>query len=156
MKDKEEEAKKQTKSEKVYAVIPKTLKEKVVRYKAKTNMSESEIVNVALNEFFRVKMLKEDVDDITEIMAKAIEKQLGKRFERTIALQAKNAKASYSSLFLQAYFLSKICESEDSKEFLKEKIELANKLAYGVVKNKFLDEDIRQMIPDDLNFDNIM
>ena len=156
MKDKEEEAKKQTKSEKVYAVIPKTLKEKVVRYKAKTNMSESEIVNVALNEFFKVKMLKEDVDDITEIMAKAIEKQLGKRFERTIALKAKNAKASYSSLFLQAYFLSKICESEDSKEFLKEKIELANKLAYGVVKNKFLDEDIRQMIPDDLNFDNIM
>ena len=156
MKDKEEEAKKQTKSKKVYAVIPKTLKEKVVRYKAKTNMSESEIVNVALNEFFKVKMLKEDVDDITEIMAKAIEKQLGKRFERTIALQAKNAKASYSSLFLQAYFLSKICESENSKEFLKEKIELANKLAYGVVKNKFLDEDIRQMIPDDLNFDNIM
>lgn len=156
MKDKEEKAKKQTKSEKVYAVIPKTLKEKVVRYKAKTNMSESEIVNVALNEFFKVKMLKEDVDDITEIMAKAIEKQLGKRFERTIALQAKNAKASYSSLFLQAYFLSKICESENSKEFLKEKIELANKLAYGVVKNKFLDEDIRQMIPDDLNFDNIM
>ena len=53
MKDKEEEAKKQTKSEKVYAVIPKTLKEKVVRYKAKNNMSESEIVNIALNEFFK-------------------------------------------------------------------------------------------------------
>ena len=155
MKNKEE-TKKQTKSEKIFAVIPKTLKEKVLRYKAKTNMSESEIVNVALNEFFKVKMLKEDVDDITEIMSKAIEKQLGKRFERTIALQAKNAKASYSSLFLQAYFLSKICESEDSKEFMKEKIELANKLAYSVVKNKFLDEDIRQMIPDDLNFDNIM
>ena len=84
MKDKEEEAKKQTKSEKVYAVIPKTLKEKVVRYKTKTNMSESEIVNVALNEFFKVKMLKEDVDDITEIMAKAIEKQLGKRFEKLL------------------------------------------------------------------------
>ena len=151
-----EEMKKQTKSEKIFAVIPKNLKEKVLRYKSKTNMSESEIVNVALNEFFKVKMLKEDVDDITEIMAKAIEKQLGKRFERTIALQAKNAKASYSSLFLQAYFLSKICESEDSKEFLKEKIDLANKLAYSVVKNKFLDEDIRQMIPDDLNFDNIM
>ena len=151
-----EEMKKQTKSEKIFAVIPKNLKEKVLRYKSKTNMSESEIVNVALNEFFKVKMLKEDVDDITEIMAKAIEKQLGKRFERTIALQAKNAKASYSSLFLQAYFLSKICESEDSKEFMKEKIELANKLAYSVVKNKFLDEDIRQMIPDDLNFDNIM
>ena len=57
---------------------------------------------------------------------------------------------------LQAYFLSKICQSEDSKEFLKEKIDLANKLAYGVVKNKFLDEDIRQMIPEDLDFDNIM
>lgn len=147
---------KRKKSEKIFGVIPKSLKEKVLRYKAKTNMSESEIVNVALNEFFKVKMLKEDVDEITEIMAKAIEKQLGKRFERNLMLIAKTAKSSYASLFLQAYFLSKVCESEDSKEFLKEKIDLANKLAYGVVKNRFLDEDIRQMIPDDLNFDNYM
>ena len=44
-----------TKSEKIFAVIPKDLKERVIRYKAKTNMSESEIVNVALNEFFKVK-----------------------------------------------------------------------------------------------------
>lgn len=151
-----QEIKKQTKSEKIFGVIPKSLKEKVIRYKAKTNMSESEIVNVALNEFFKVKMLKEDVNDITEIMGKAIDNKLGKKFERMIMLLAKAGKSSYASLFLQAYFLSKICQSEDSKEFLKEKIDLANKLAYGVVKNKFLDEDIRQMIPDDLDFDNIM
>lgn len=119
-------------------------------------MSESEIINVALNEFFKVKMLKEDVDTITETMAKAIEKQLGKRFERMLMLLAKSSKSSYASLFLQAYFLSKICESDDSKEFLKEKIDLANKLAYGAVKNKFLDVDITQMIPDDLDFDNII
>lgn len=155
MKNKEEFIRRK-KSEKIFGVIPKSLKEKVLRYKAKSNMSESEIVNVALNEFFKVKMLKEDVDEITEIMAKAIEKQLGKRFERNLMLIAKTAKSSYASLFLQAYFLSKVCESEDSKEFLKEKIDLANKLAYGVVKNRFLDEDIRQMIPDDLNFDNYM
>lgn len=151
-----QEIKKQIKSEKIFAVIPKSLKEKVIRYKAKTNMSESEIVNVALNEFFKVKMLKEDVDDIAEVMGKAIENKLGKRFERMLKLLAKSGKSSYASLFLQVYFLSKICQSEDSKEFLKEKIDLANKLAYGVVKNKFLDEDIRQMIPDDLDFDNIM
>ncbi len=150
------EIKKQSKSEKIFAVIPKNLKEKVIRYKAKTNMSESEIVNVALNEFFKVKMLKEDVDDITEIMGKAIDNKLGKKFERMLMLLAKAGKSSYASLFLQAYFLSKICQSEESKEFLKEKIDLANKLAYGVVKNKFLDEDIRQMIPDDLDFDNII
>ena len=47
-----------TKSEKIFAVIPKDLKERVIRYKAKTNMSESEIVNVALNEFFKVKILR--------------------------------------------------------------------------------------------------
>ncbi len=57
--------------------------------------------------------------------------------------------------FYKRIFLSKVCETEESKEFLKEKIELANKLAYGVIKNKFLDEDIRQMIPDDLDFDNM-
>ena len=56
-----QEIKKQTKSEKIFGVIPKSLKEKVIRYKAKTNMSESEIVNVALNEFFKVKMLKEEI-----------------------------------------------------------------------------------------------
>ncbi len=151
-----QEIKKQNKSEKIFAVIPKSLKEKVLRYKAKNNISESEIVNIALNEFFKVKMLKEDADDITEIMAKAIEKQLGKRFERMLMLLAKTGKSSYASLFLQAYVLSKICESEDSKEFLKEKIDLANKLAYGVIKNRFLDEDIRQMIPEDLNFDNLI
>lgn len=151
-----QEINKKIKSEKIFAVIPKHLKEKVVRYKAKTNMSESEIVNVALNEFFKVKMLKEDVDDITEMLSNAIEKQLGKRFERMLMLLAKTGKSSYASLFLQAYFLSKICESEDSKEFLKEKIDLANKLAYGVIKNRFLDEDIRQMIPEDLDFDNII
>ena len=61
---------KQVKSEKIYAVVPKSLKEKVVRYKAKGNLSESEIVNMALNEFFKVKMLKEDVDTITETIKK--------------------------------------------------------------------------------------
>ena len=71
-------------------------------------------------------------------------------------LLAKSSKSSYASLFLQAYLLAKICESDDSKEFLKEKIDLANKLAYGAVKNKFLDEDITKMIPEDLDFDNII
>lgn len=150
-----QEISRKIKSEKIFAVIPKELKERVVRYKAKTNMSESEIVNVALNEFFKVKILKDDMDDIAELMGKAIDIKLGKKFERMITLIAKAGKSSYASLFLQAYFLSKICESEESKEFLKEKIELANKLAYGVIKNKFLDEDIRQMIPDDLDFDNM-
>ena len=153
--DKEPNRIKQIKSERIYAVVPKSLKEKVVRYKAKGNMSESEIVNIALNEFFKVKMLKEDVDTITETMAKAIEKQLGKRFERMLMLLAKSSKSSYASLFLQAYLLAKICESDESKEFLKEKIDLANKLAYGAVKNKFLDDDILKMIPNDLDFDNM-
>ena len=153
--DKEPNRIKQIKSEKIYAVVPKSLKEKVIRYKAKGNMSESEIVNIALNEFFKVKMLKEDVDTITETMAKAIEKQLGKRFERMLMLLAKSSKSSYASLFLQAYLLAKICESDESKEFLKEKIDLANKLAYGAVKIKFLDDDILKMIPNDLDFDNM-
>ena len=61
-----------TKSEKIFAVIPKDLKERVIRYKAKTNMSESEIVNVALNEFFKVKILKDDMDDIAELMGNPI------------------------------------------------------------------------------------
>ena len=106
-------------------------------------------------DFFKVKILKDDMDDIAELMGKAIDSKLGKKFERMIMLIAKAGKSSYASLFLQAYFLSKVCETEESKEFLKEKIELANKLAYGVIKNKFLDEDIRQMIPDDLDFDNM-
>ena len=59
-----------TKSEKIFAVIPKDLKERVIRYKAKTNMSESEIVNVALNEFFKVKILRklsENVKNVSKI-----------------------------------------------------------------------------------------
>jgi len=148
--------KEKVKSEKIYAVIPKSLKEIVVKYKTKNNMSESEIVNEALNDYFKVKMLKDDADYIANVIKMAIETQLGKRYDRIIALLAKSAKSSYSSLFLQAYFLSKICESEDSKEFLREKIDLANKLAYLVVKNKFLDTDISQMIPEDFDFDKLI
>lgn len=148
--------KEKVKSEKIYAVIPKSLKEIVVRYKTKNDMSESEIVNEALNDYFKVKMLKDDADYIANVIKMAIETQLGKRYDRIIALLAKSAKSSYSSLFLQVYFLSKICESEDSKEFLREKIELANKLAYSAVKNKFLDTDISQMIPEDFDFDKLI
>lgn len=144
------------KSEKIFAVIPKSLKEKVLRYKAKTNMSESEIVNTALNEFFKVKMLKDDSEYIANVIKMAIETQLGKRFERIIALLAKSGKASYSSLFLMAYFLAKVCDNDNNKDFLKEKIDLANKLAYSVVKNKFLDTDISQMIPEDFDFDKLI
>lgn len=147
---------KNKKSEKIFAVIPKTLKEKVLRYKSKTNMSESEIVNTALNEFFKVKMLKDDSEYIANVIKLAIESQLGKRYDRIIALLAKSGKASYSSLFLMAYFLSKVCNNENNKEFLREKIDLANKLAYGVVKNKFLDTDISQMIPEDFDFDKLL
>ena len=144
------------KSEKIFAVIPKSLKEKVLRYKAKTNMSESEIVNTALNEFFKVKMLKDDSEYIANVIKMAIETQLGKRFERIIALLAKSGKASYSSLFLMAYFLAKVCDNDNNKDFLKEKIDLANKLAYSVVKNKYLDTDISQMIPEDFDFDKLI
>lgn len=97
--DKESRKIKQVKSEKIYAVIPKSLKEKVVRYKAKGNTSESEIVNMALNEFFKVKMLKEDVDTITETIAKAIEKQLGKRFERMLMLLLQNQASHHMRLY---------------------------------------------------------
>lgn len=156
MNDTNEVKKKTTKSEKIFAVIPKSLKEKVLRYKAKTNMSESEIVNTALNEFFKVKMLKDDSEYIANVIKMSIENQLGKRFDRIIALLAKSGKASYTSLFLMAYFLAKVCNNENSKEFLKEKIDLANKLAYGVVKNKYLDTDISQMIPEDFDFDKLI
>lgn len=156
MNDTQAKTKKITKSEKIFAVIPKSLKEKVLRYKIKTNMSESEIVNTALNEFFKVKMLKDDSEYIANIIKMAIENQLGKRFDRIIALLAKSGKASYSSLFLMAYFLAKVCDNENNKEFLKDKIDLANKLAYGVVKNKFLDTDISQMIPEDFDFDKLI
>ena len=83
-------------------------------------MSESEIVNVALNEFFKVKILKDDMDDIAELMGKAIDSKLGKKFERMIMLIAKAGKSSYASLFLQAYFLSKVCETEESKDIIQE------------------------------------
>ena len=53
-------------------------------------------------------------------------------------------------------FLAKVSNNENSKEFLKEKIDLANKLAYGVVKNKYLDTDISQMIPEDFDFDKLI
>ena len=55
-------------------------------------------------------------------------------------------------------------ENKIDKEQIKSKdvnlsedeIDLANKLAYSVVKNKYLDTDISQMIPEDFDFDKLI
>ncbi len=90
------------------------------------------------------------------MLEKIIEEKLSRKFERHIALLSKSAKASFSSIFLQAYVLSYIFNSEDDQQFIKDKINLANKLGYQAIKSPYFEDDITRILPKDLNFKNLI
>ena len=141
-------------TERIYAYVPTKIKESIVLYKAKEKISESEVINLALKNFFNQKANDDSINLIIALLRKVIKEELGGKFERQIALTAKSTKLNYSEMFLLAYLLSYIFNSDDEKEFLKEKIELAQKLGYNATKSSF-GEDISKIIPKDLDFDKL-
>ena len=62
------------------------------------------------------------------------------------------SKTSLAALYINAHMLSYVCQNDISQEFLKQEIELANKKAYKVLKDGFLEEDIMKLFPKDMNF----
>lgn len=150
-----------SRTEKVYAVVPKTLKEALRKYvasiaKEDRKATESEIINRALEEYLEIKANEKSVSKLETMLEKIIDEKLGRKFERHIALLSKSAKASFSSIFLQAYVLAYIFNSEDDQQFIKDKINLANKLGYQAIKSPYFEDDITRILPKDLNFKNLI
>lgn len=161
MKDKIIKKQENSRTEKVYAVVPKSLKEALKKYivtisKEDRKATESEIINRALEEYLEIKTNEKSISKLEKMLEKIVDEKLARKFERHIALLSKSAKASFSSIFLQAYVLAYIFNSEDDQQFIKDKIELANKLGYQAIKSPYFEDDITRILPKDLNFKNII
>ncbi len=140
------------KTERVNATINSNTKKDLEKLSAKTGVSQSEIINIAIQEHLKLMSTKDNIDFITNEIYRAVESKLDKYHNRLFRLLAKISKASFTSLYINAHMLSYMCQNEISQEFLKQEIDIANKKAYAVLKEGFLEEDIFKLFPKDLDF----
>ncbi|MDO5555165.1 MAG: ribbon-helix-helix domain-containing protein [Clostridia bacterium] len=139
-------------TERVNATVDSNTKKELEKLSAKTELSQSEIINIALQEHLKLMSTKDNIDFITNEIYRAVESKLDKYHNRLFRLLAKIAKSSFSGLYINAHLLSYMCQNEISQEFLKQEIELANKKAYKVLKDGYLEEDIMKLFPKDFDF----
>lgn len=139
-------------NKRVNATVNASTKMELEKLAAKTGISQSEIVNIAVQEYLKLISTKDNIDFITNEIYRAIESKLDKYHNRLFRLLAKISKSSFSALYINAHMLSYMCQNEISQEFLKQEIDLANKKAYMVLKEGFLEEDITKLFPKDLDF----
>lgn len=140
------------KTERVSGVVTSKTKKELEKLSSKTGMSQSEIINIAIQEHLKMKSTKEDINFITKEIDRAIESKLDSYHKRLFRLLAKMTKASFSSLYINGHMLSYMCNSEISQEFLKKEIEIANKKAYQILKSGFLEEDVTKLFPSNLKY----
>lgn len=143
----------ENKKERVQGYVSRSLKESMKKYSAKNdNVSESQIINEALLQFFKIKSAEDNLDFLVSIIENTIHKELDSKLNRIISLNAKSTKSALSSQFLLVYFLSYIFKGKVDKEYLKDKLKLADEMGYKATKIPSID-GIEKILPDDLNFD---
>lgn len=139
-------------TERVNATVSESTKKELEKLSAKTGDSQSEIINTAIQEHLKLMSTKDNIDFITNEIYRAVESKLDKYHNRLFRLLAKMSKSSLAALYINAHMLSYMCQNEISQEFLKQEIELANKKAYKVLKDGFIEEDILKLFPPNMNF----
>lgn len=112
----------------IQSYISPNLKEMMEKYSIKNGITVSEITNIALQQFFKMKVAEDNLDFIVSIIENTIHKELDSKLKRLLTLVAKSTKSSLSSQYLQVYLLSYIFRVTDDKEFLQEKLKLADEL----------------------------
>ena len=137
-------------TERVNAVVTTKTKEALEKLSATTGQSQSEIINIAIQEHLKIKSAKEDINFITREIDRAVDAKLDSYHNRLFRLLAKMTKAIFTSLYINGHMLSYMSNSDISQEFLKKEIEIANKKAYQVLKSGFLEEDVTKLFPSDL------
>ncbi|MCI9016188.1 MAG: hypothetical protein HFJ53_03345 [Clostridia bacterium] len=137
-------------TERVNAVVTSKTKKALEKLSSTTGISQSEIINIAIQEHLKVKSAKEDINFITKEIDRAIDSKLDSYHNRLFRLLAKMTKAIFTSLYINGHMLSYMCNSNISQEFLKKEIEIANKKAYQVLRSGFLEEDVTQLFPSNL------
>lgn len=136
-------------TERVNAVVTSKTKEALEKLSATTGKSQSEIINIAIQEHLKIKSAKEDINFITKEIDRAIDSKLDSYHNRLFRLLAKMTKAIFTSLYINGHMLSYLNNKSISSEFLKKEIEIANKKAYQILKSGFLEEDVTKLFPSD-------
>lgn len=138
------------KKERVQGYVSTSLKETIKKFSAKNNMTESELVTEALNQYFKVKTVNDNLDFIVSIIENTIHKELDSKLNRIISLDVKATKSALSSQFLQILVLSAFFDRENDREFIKEKLKLAEQIGYKATKLP-ISESIESVLPNDLD-----
>lgn len=138
----------------IQSYISENLKEAMQKYGSKNRLTISEITNIALQQFFKVKTVEDNLDFIVSIIENTIHKELDSKLNRLITLNAKTTKSALSSQYLQTYVLAFLFQETDDREFLKEKLKLADELGYKATKIPIAD-NFSEILPKDLHFDGI-
>ena len=138
--------------------IKPSTNESILKYISKKEKEDgrqmyySEVVNIALEDFFKVEATSDSLELTTKIIDKCVEKHIKKYFDRIIALQSKNTKTSYTSIYLLAKLLAVLYQSDDERDFVREEIKEADELAYKATTKYSLKNDLQNLIPKDLDF----
>lgn len=138
--------------------IEPEINESILKYIAKNKTEDgntysySEIVNIALKQFFKVEATSDSLELTKQIIDKSIDTNVKKYFDRIIALQSKNTKTSYSSAYLLANLLAVLYQTDDERDFIKDKMKEADELAYKATTKYSLKNDLQNLIPKDLDF----
>lgn len=135
------------KNEKVSSTIKTSTAKALVKYCAKNNKTKSSIINQALEEFFKIEGTKDNIDFITEQIDKTIETRLKDFEDRNCRIMAKLTKSSLAGLYVNISVLEMLCDTKESKQLIKEYYEEANKKAYQVLKDGYLERDILSLFP---------
>ena len=138
------------KKERVQGYVSKDLKETIKKFSAKNKMTESELVTEALNQYFKVKTVNDNLDFIVSIIENTIHKELDSKLNRIISLDVKTTKSALSSQFLQILVLSAFFDRENDRDFIKEKLKLAEQIGYKATKLP-ISESIESVLPNDID-----
>ena len=138
------------KKERVQGYVSKDLKETIKKFSAKNKMTESELVTEALNQYFKVKTVNDNLDFIVSIIENTIHKELDSKLNRIISLDVKTTKSALSSQYLQILVLSAFFDRENDRDFIKEKLKLAEQIGYKATKLP-ISESIESVLPNDID-----
>lgn len=135
----------------IQSYISQSLKETIDKYCIKNNTNISCLTNEALLEYFKLKPIEDNLEFLISIIENTVHKEMDSKMNRMIALTAKATKSTFSSQFLLVFVLAYLFSDKNYKEFLKEKLKLAEEIGYKATKMP-LSETIEEILPKDLDF----
>lgn len=136
-------------TERVSATVKKSTYETLEKYVAKhSNKTKSSVVNEALEQYMAIKSGEDEINIINKNVRESLEDVL-KPFEtRVCKLLAKLAKGNFTNLYLILALLEELSASDRARDGVKEKYEDANKKAYQVLKNGYINRDVLELFPE--------